>query len=189
MRNRLEWVPTTLALITLAFVVSPAAGQAPATPTGWILEDDADTRKSPLAADAATLATGKAIYKDKCASCHGPPVSATALTPSLKRGPTWTSPPEAAPAATRRRRLLQSLNGRRRPYKTAFKGYLTEAANLGASPTRSPEEEVAAGADLTGKREHGKERLRSVARVTIFHLHLFLFHVPDTVACDHLAEE
>lgn len=128
MRNRLMWVPATVALITIAFVTSPAAGQAPATPTGWILEDDADTKKNPLTADAATLATGKAIYKDKCASCHGPA--------GLGDGP--DSEPEAQPDMdlTNPKRAGRNpdgvvyykvLNGRRRPYKMpAFKGELTE---------------------------------------------------------------
>lgn len=59
-----------------ATVVAPAliARQQPAAaqPKGWILGEDADTKKNPLIADAVTLAAGKSIYKDKCQRCHGP---------------------------------------------------------------------------------------------------------------------
>ena len=39
--------------------------------SGWQLPPDAETKKSPLQADAKTLATGKAVFKDKCTKCHG----------------------------------------------------------------------------------------------------------------------
>jgi len=61
-----------------AAVIGPAvtaAQQQPAAPAqsnGWVLGEDADTKTNPLPADAATLATGKGIYKDKCQRCHGP---------------------------------------------------------------------------------------------------------------------
>ena len=131
MRNRLMWASTlvtAMTISTIGLVGSQATGQAPATPTGWILEEDADTKKNPLTADAATLATGKAIYKDKCASCHGPA--------GLGDGP--DSEPEARPDMdlTNPKRAGRNpdgvvyykvLNGRRRPYKMPpFKGELTE---------------------------------------------------------------
>jgi mono/diheme cytochrome c family protein len=48
---------------------SPAAQRSP---TGWDLPADAATTKNPLAVDAKVLATGKALFKEKCQKCHGP---------------------------------------------------------------------------------------------------------------------
>ena len=130
MRNRLMWTVTVLSAVTIStigLIPSHAASQAPATPAGWILGDDADTKKNPLAADAATLAAGKAIYKDKCMDCHGPAGAGDG--------------PDADPEArvdmdlTNAKRAGRNpdgvvyykvLNGRRRPKMPAFKGELTE---------------------------------------------------------------
>ena len=65
--------PAAIAAMTVTSLVALGSSNAPqATPTGWILGDDADTKKNPLTADDATLATGKSIFKDKCQRCHGP---------------------------------------------------------------------------------------------------------------------
>lgn len=131
MRNRLMWSATFVAAVTIStigLIGSQATGQASATPTGWILGEDADSKKNPLTADAATLAAGKAVYKDKCAGCHGPA--------GLGDGP--DSEPEARPDMdlTNPKRTARNpdgvvyykvLNGRRRPYKMPpFKGELTD---------------------------------------------------------------
>src|SRR5215207_3471355 len=59
----------------LATVSAVAARQAPQQPaksaSGWQLPPEADTTKNPLPVDAKLLATGKAIFKDKCQKCHG----------------------------------------------------------------------------------------------------------------------
>ena len=47
---------------------------------GWTLPPDADTLKNPLTVDDKVIATGKAVFKDKCEKCHGPRVSATVPT-------------------------------------------------------------------------------------------------------------
>ena len=39
---------------------------------GWTLPADADDKKNPLPIDERLLATGKAVFKDKCERCHGP---------------------------------------------------------------------------------------------------------------------
>jgi mono/diheme cytochrome c family protein len=44
----------------------------PSNPNGWVLGEDASTKTNPLPADAATLAIGKGVYKEKCERCHGP---------------------------------------------------------------------------------------------------------------------
>ena len=44
----------------------------PRQPSGWQLPPDAENIKSPLTVDDKVLATGRAIFKDKCQRCHGP---------------------------------------------------------------------------------------------------------------------
>ena len=39
---------------------------------GWTLPAAADDKKNPLPVDEQLLATGKAVFKDKCVRCHGP---------------------------------------------------------------------------------------------------------------------
>lgn len=124
------WTGTLLTAVTVSTIglVSSPARQAPATPTGWILEEDADTKTNPLTADAATLATGKAIYNDKCAKCHGPAGVGDGpdSEPEAREDMDLTNPKRAArnPDGVV---YYKVLNGRRRPYKMqSFKGELTE---------------------------------------------------------------
>jgi mono/diheme cytochrome c family protein len=54
---------------------SHASGQgkpAAPSPSGWQLPADAAETKNPLTVDAKLLATGKAVFKEKCQKCHGP---------------------------------------------------------------------------------------------------------------------
>ncbi len=52
----------------------PAGKTPPAQPSasGWQLPPDAAETKNPLTVDAKLIATGKALFKDKCQKCHGP---------------------------------------------------------------------------------------------------------------------
>jgi mono/diheme cytochrome c family protein len=72
-----------LGLVLVAGVMSVAAWQSsqPAgkgTPaaqpsgSGWQLPPDAAETKNPLTVDPKLLATGKAVFKEKCQKCHGP---------------------------------------------------------------------------------------------------------------------
>ena len=103
----------------------PETGQNPAA--GWQLPPDADTKKSPLTVDDKVLATGKAVFKDKCTKCHG------------DRG--IGDGPDADPDAREKMDLTAAKgadrnpdgvvfykvqNGRRRPKMPAFKEELTE---------------------------------------------------------------
>jgi mono/diheme cytochrome c family protein len=98
-----------------------------ASPAGWQLPPDAETKKSPLTVDEKVLATGKAVFKDKCARCHGPG--------GLGDGP--DSDPDAREDMdlTNVKRADRNAdgvvfykvwNGRRRPKMPAFKEELTE---------------------------------------------------------------
>ena len=49
-----------------------AASEATQNPSsGWQLPADADQKKNPHQVDDSLLATGRAVFKDKCARCHG----------------------------------------------------------------------------------------------------------------------
>ena len=110
---------------TMAQVTMRARDAAPVQ-SGWILGEDAATKKNPLDADEKTLAAGKVIFKNKCADCHGPG--------GLGDGP------DADPAATemdltnpkRAERngdgivFYKVLNGRKKPKMPAFKDELSE---------------------------------------------------------------
>jgi mono/diheme cytochrome c family protein len=116
----------TAAITMAASETSPNPG-ATQTSAAWTLGEDADSKKNPLAADAKTLASGKAIFKDKCQRCHGPG--------GVGDGP--DSDPDAREdmdltAATRAARnpdgvvYYKVLNGRRRPKMPPFKDELSE---------------------------------------------------------------
>lgn len=97
------------------------------TPSGWILPDDADEKKNPLPVDDKLVAAGRAIFKDKCARCHGPG--------GLGDGP--DADPDAVPDMdlTNPKRadrnpdgivFYKVWNGRRRPKMPAFSEELNE---------------------------------------------------------------
>jgi mono/diheme cytochrome c family protein len=121
-----------LVFILIAIVAGTAAArqqtEKPAQPagTGWILPPDADDTKNPLTVDAKLLATGKAIFTDKCRRCHGPG--------GLGDGP--DSDPDAREdmdltIATKAETNSDGVvfykvsNGRRRPKMPAFKDELS----------------------------------------------------------------
>ena len=98
-----------------------------ATPTGWQLPADADTKKIPLQVDAKVLATGKAVFKDKCTKCHG----AAGLgdgpdaDPEHREDMDLTNPKRADRNADGVV-FYKVANGRRRPKMPAFKDELNE---------------------------------------------------------------
>jgi mono/diheme cytochrome c family protein len=61
-----------LGLLAASAVAAVAAGQSAPQARGWTLPPDAEETKNPLTVDAALLATGKALYTQKCQRCHGP---------------------------------------------------------------------------------------------------------------------
>ena len=71
---RRPWI--SLVFLLSAIMVSAMAAKQGAQPAaksagGWTLPPEADSTKNPLTVDAKLLATGKAIFKDKCQKCHG----------------------------------------------------------------------------------------------------------------------
>ncbi len=106
--------------------VATSDGQNPSG-TGWQLPADADTKKSPLQVDAKILATGKAVFKDKCVKCHG--------TGGLGDGPDADPEHREDMDLTNPKRadrnsdgvvFFKVSNGRRKPKMPAFKDELTE---------------------------------------------------------------
>jgi mono/diheme cytochrome c family protein len=94
----------------------------PTQPAGWTLPEDADGTKNPHAVDDKLIATGRAIYKDKCQRCHGPG--------GLGDGPDADPDVREDMDLTNAKRADKNpdgiiyykvLNGRRRPKMPAFK--------------------------------------------------------------------
>jgi mono/diheme cytochrome c family protein len=127
-----------LAIVTFAWIAVAAAviaakqppqGQQAAAPSkgGWTLPPEAETTKNPLTVDAKLLATGKAIFKDKCQKCHG----------ATGKGDGPDADPDAQEDMdlTRANRaaknpdgvvFFKAWNGRKKPKMPAFKDELTK---------------------------------------------------------------
>jgi mono/diheme cytochrome c family protein len=114
------------AAATAAVDQKPPA-QKPNSASGWQLPPDAEEKKNPLPAEAKVLNTGKAIFKDKCAKCHG----ATALGDGPDADPDHRehmnlTDPKFADRNADGVVFYKVSNGRRRPKMPAFKEELTE---------------------------------------------------------------
>jgi mono/diheme cytochrome c family protein len=132
--NRQPWMVLGLCAILLVLVVASHAptaladaAQAKPNPAGWQIPPDADTQKNPLSVDDKVLASGKAIFKDKCERCHGPA--------GLGDGPDADPDAMGDMDLTVAKRAARNpdgvvfhkvMNGRRKPKMPAFKEELTE---------------------------------------------------------------
>ncbi|MEP6915992.1 MAG: c-type cytochrome [Acidobacteriota bacterium] len=77
-------IPRSVGMLGLALTITAAgaAARQPSEPSapqaaqasgsGWTIPPEAETTKNPLTVDPTVLASGKAIFKDKCQKCHGP---------------------------------------------------------------------------------------------------------------------
>jgi len=103
----------------------PAAKAA--SPSGWILPPDAEDTKNPYPADGLLLATGKAVFKDKCQRCHGPGGLGDGpdADPDIQEDMDLTNPKRAARNSDGVV-FFKVSNGRRRPKMPAFKEELNE---------------------------------------------------------------
>jgi mono/diheme cytochrome c family protein len=117
---------TAPALLAARHQATPQQAAAP-QPNGWILGQDADTKKNPLTPDAATLATGKTIFKNKCQKCHGPGGLGDGedAEPEAREDMDLTVAKRAA-RNTDGVVYYKVANGRRKPKMPAFKEELTE---------------------------------------------------------------
>jgi mono/diheme cytochrome c family protein len=115
-------------LVPFAVIALEAAAQGgQAVTSGWTLPADADTKKSPLTADATVLSTGKTVFKNKCTKCHG--------SAGLGDGPDADPEHREDMDLTNPKRadrnsdgvvFYKVWNGRRKPKMPAFKEELTE---------------------------------------------------------------
>jgi mono/diheme cytochrome c family protein len=98
------------------------AGQ---TPAGWSLPPDAADTKSPLTVDEKVIATGRAIFKDKCQRCHGPGGLGDGedADPDARDDMDLTNP-KRADRNVDGVVYYKVANGRRRPKMPAFKDEL-----------------------------------------------------------------
>ncbi len=119
------WIAVAAAAIA-AKQAAPAQAGAPSK-GGWTLPPEAETTKNPLTVDAKVLATGKAIFKDKCQKCHG----------ATGKGDGPDADPDAQEDMdlTRANRaaknpdgvvFFKAWNGRKKPKMPAFKDDLTK---------------------------------------------------------------
>ncbi|HVL65800.1 MAG TPA: c-type cytochrome [Vicinamibacterales bacterium] len=112
------------AVVTSLNTVRAAA--IPQTARGWTLGEDADTKKNPLVVNEKTLADGRALYKAKCARCHGP----AGLGDGPDADPELTDMNLTEPKRAGRNPdgvvFYKVLNGRGRPKMPAFKDELSE---------------------------------------------------------------
>lgn len=117
---------TALAGMTALASSTPPTPQAPSS-SGWQLPPDADSKQNPLTADAKTMTTGKAIFKDKCTRCHGP----AGIGDGPDADPDHRDDMDLTNAGRADRNsdgivFYKVMNGRKRPKMPAFKEELTE---------------------------------------------------------------
>jgi mono/diheme cytochrome c family protein len=133
--GRVSWalcIVLTLAAISVAagdsFEQSGKTEPAAKSPgSGWQLPPEAQDTKNPLTVDAALLATGKSIFKDKCQKCHGPSGKGDGpdADPDAQENMDLTSARRAArnPEGVM---FYKAWNGRKKPKMPAQKDDLTK---------------------------------------------------------------
>ncbi len=123
----------TLGLAFIFAAIGTSARQAPqagitAKPgSGWQLPPEAQTTKNPLTVDAKLIATGKALFKDKCQKCHGPTGKGDGpdADPDVQEDMDLTTPKRADrnPDGVV---FFKAWNGRKKPKMPAVKDDLTK---------------------------------------------------------------
>ena len=128
MSRRWSAVVFVFSVMMVSAIAARQSGQPAAkSASGCTLPPEAETTKSPLTVDAKVLATGKAIFKDKCQKCHG----------ASGRGDGPDADPDAQEDMdlTRANRaaknpdgviFFKAWNGRKKPKMPAFKDDLTK---------------------------------------------------------------
>ena len=107
-------------------LAAAVSADAPQTTRSWNLGPDADTKKNPVPVNAKTLDAGKALFKDKCARCHGP----GGIGDGPDADPDATEMDLTNPKRASRNPdgvvYYKVLNGKQRPKMPAFKDELSE---------------------------------------------------------------
>lgn len=117
--------PLTLLLILCLAPAALAASQR-ARPAGWQLPLDADTLENPLKGQPDALATGRALFEQKCQRCHGATAEGNGpdADPDHRAAMDLTDPKRAGrnPDGIVFHKIL---SGRGRPQMPAFRDELT----------------------------------------------------------------
>jgi mono/diheme cytochrome c family protein len=115
-----------LALAGGALAATMPLDAAPQTTRSWNLGEDADTKKNPLTVNVKTLEAGQALFKDKCARCHGP----GGIGDGPEADPDATEMDLTNPKRAARNPdgivFYKVLNGKLRPKMPAFKDEMSE---------------------------------------------------------------
>lgn len=90
MSQRVAPVLVVTAMWALVIFGAAAGAWQARTPAGWQLPPDADDTVNPLTIDAKLLATGRALFADKCRKCMVRAALATAPTRTPMRASEWT---------------------------------------------------------------------------------------------------
>lgn len=128
MKSRVAFVSAVLlasSALALGRVSAIEPAQNPAS--GWQLPADADQKKNPHPVDDALLSTGRAVYKDKCARCHGPGGLGDGpdADPDVRKDMDLTNGARAEQNADGVV-FYKVWNGRRRPRMPAFNTQISE---------------------------------------------------------------
>ena len=116
-----------LLMMSVAAAAVAARQENPPQRNGWTVPADADDTRNPLTVDAKLLATGKALFMDKCRRCHGPgglgdgPDS----DPDARERMDLTNP-EFADRNSDGVVFYKVWNGRRKPKMPTFKEEMTK---------------------------------------------------------------
>lgn len=109
-------------LLGAAICAKGVSAQDKKPPSGWQLPPDAADTKNPLTVDEKLIATGRAVFKDKCQRCHGPGGLGDGpdAEPDAREDMDLTNPKRADrnPEGVM---YYKVFNGRRRPKMPAFR--------------------------------------------------------------------
>lgn len=110
----------------LAQQTPPAQGQAPRA-GGWTIPPSAKTESNPLQVTDKVIASGKSIFRSKCARCHGPAGKGNGpdADPEHQQDMDLTNP-ERAPRNPDAVVFYKVWNGRQQPKMPTFKSEMTK---------------------------------------------------------------
>jgi len=120
----------TVLVFALAAVLAATGGRGPAAPQdparGWQIPPDAEQVQNPLQVTPVILASGKALFRNKCQRCHGPEGLGNGpdADPDHREDMNLTNPARAAqnPDGVVFNKVW---NGRERPKMPTFKSEMT----------------------------------------------------------------
>ena len=115
-------------IVLISGIAATAVTEKPAVQTaaGWTLPPDADEKKNPLPLDEKLIATGKAVFKDKCERCHGPGGLGDGPDADPDASDMNLTNPKRADRNSDGVVFYKVWNGRKKPKMPAFSSEITE---------------------------------------------------------------